>query len=172
MVAWTPPASLCKRIESAVNHLVMTLMPLSMPVEARCPMNCGINSWEEATSTFDGGGFSSPTVRETSITKIHFRTTILTTTDTSGLGDLTNNKVSVVTDPELKNQVIHNGCGGTRIAYGNSILLQTTSLVISAIKRVFSSGFDRNFLITFRENSIVEDFDSFYERGCTCCNEN
>ena len=80
MVAWTPPASLCKRIESAVNHLVMTLMPLSMPVEARCPMNCGINSWEEATSTFDGGGFSSPTVRETSITKIHFRTTILTTT--------------------------------------------------------------------------------------------
>ena len=80
MVAWTPPASLCKGIESAVNHLVMTLMPLSMPVEARCPMNCGINSWNEATSTFDVGGSSSPTVRETSITKIHFRTTILTTT--------------------------------------------------------------------------------------------
>lgn len=90
-------------------------------------------------------------------------------TDTSG--NRINNKINFGSDIELEQNIIRNGCGGTRIAYGNSILLQTSYMVLMAIKKIFSDNFNCNFIISFNGDCITEDSDSFYERGCTCCNE-
>jgi molybdopterin/thiamine biosynthesis adenylyltransferase len=90
---------------------------------------------------------------------------------TNSLGNRINNKINVISDTELEHNIIRNGCGGTRIAYGNSILLQTSYMVLAAIKKVFSEDFDCNFIINSNGDSITETDDSFYERGCSCCNE-
>lgn len=91
---------------------------------------------------------------------------------TDGTGKETNNRVNIVPEEELEKNIIRNGCGGTRIAYGNSILLQTANMTLTAIHKVFSNSFEHNFLINYGENSVIEDSDSFYERSCPCCNEN
>lgn len=90
---------------------------------------------------------------------------------TDTLGNQINNKINGGSDIELEQNIIRNGCGGTRIAYGNSILLQTSYMVLAAIKKVFSVDFNCNFVINFNGNCITETDDSFYEKGCICCNE-
>ncbi|WP_312199812.1 HesA/MoeB/ThiF family protein [Anaerospora hongkongensis] len=88
-------------------------------------------------------------------------------TDTNG--SWINNKVNIVPESELEHNFIRNGCGGTRVAYGNASLLQTTYMTLGAIKKVVSGSIETNFLISFNGNGIVEDTDSFYERSCPCC---
>lgn len=85
-------------------------------------------------------------------------------------GNWINNKINVVPESELEQNLIRNGCGGTRVAYGNASLLQTTYMTLAAIRKVFSDNFDCNFLISFNGNSIIEETDALYERSCPCCN--
>lgn len=89
---------------------------------------------------------------------------------TDTMGNWINNKINTVTEANVERNVIRNGCGGTRIAYGNAILLQTVYMTLKAINKVFSEKFECNFLISFNGDSIIEDTDSFYERSCPCCN--
>lgn len=91
---------------------------------------------------------------------------------TDSIGNLINNKINVTSEIELESRIIRNGCGGTRLAYGNSILLQSAYMSLLAIKKVFSDSFNCNFLIDFNGNCIIEGDDSFYEGSCSCCNEN
>lgn len=86
-------------------------------------------------------------------------------TDSSGY--MINNKLNSA--QEIETRIIRNGCGGTRVAYGNSILLQTTTLVLSAVKHVFSDKFKNNFSFTLSNRNVIEEDDTFYERSCHCC---
>jgi len=91
---------------------------------------------------------------------------------TDPIGNLINNKINVISEIELESRIIRNGCGGTRLAYGNSILLQSAYMSLLAIKKVFSDSFNCNFLFDFNGNCIIDGDDSFYEGSCSCCNEN
>ena len=83
-------------------------------------------------------------------------------------GNWTNNKISIVPELDLEQNLIRNGCGGTRVAYGNASLLQATYMTLAAVKKVFSGNFENNFLLSFNGESI-NDIPGFYERSCPCC---
>src|SRR5699024_6544509 len=50
-------------------------------------------------------------------------------------GNLINNKVNKTTEEQIEKNIIRNGCGATRVAYGTSILLRTTSTVLDVVQR-------------------------------------
>ena len=91
---------------------------------------------------------------------------------TDGIGKMVNNKANTTSGIDYENYILRNGCGGTRMAYGNGILLQTTSMIVMAIKKVLSGEFNENFLIDNIENTITIKNNWFYERNCQICNEN
>jgi len=67
--------------------------------------------------------------------------------------------------------IIRNGCGGVRVAYGNTILLKTTALVLEVFKHVVSNNFTENFAFSVTDNTFSTIQNPFYERNCGCCND-
>ena len=76
------------------------------------------------------------------------------------------NKLNLSSENEVT--IIRNGCGGVRIAYGNSILLKTTVLVLDAFKRITSNRFTDNFAYSVADNTFFELQEPFHERNCAC----
>lgn len=89
---------------------------------------------------------------------------------TDGNGTKQNNKSTITTESELDNNTIRNGCGGTRIAYGNKILLDTTSMLIMVLREISTNEMSQNILYTLYDGEISIGSD-FIERSCACCNE-
>ncbi len=85
-------------------------------------------------------------------------------TDTQG--DLVNNQVNITNDLEIP--ILRNGCGGTRIAYGNSTLLTATTIVLQALRDIIGDDFHQNFLISYTNSTIMKT-DSFIKEKCGCC---
>lgn len=84
-------------------------------------------------------------------------------------GDLINNKVNKNSDVELYK--IRNGCGGTRVAYGNAVLLRTTAVLLDVIRKVFEMPESLNKLIDITPISVIDMEDTFVERKCGCCGD-
>ena len=81
---------------------------------------------------------------------------------TDEIGDLCNNIINQ-SDP-LSLVYIKNGCGGTRISYGNSTLLTATALVLEALK----DNNTHNALYSFvKGNMIKQPFPK--NSRCACC---
>ena len=88
---------------------------------------------------------------------------------TNDSGALINNKVNKVSDEYLQSHIISNGCGATRVPYGNSILLRTAGVLLDTMKKVFDGKFERNTLIDITLQNVCDRGANFIERKCQCC---
>lgn len=86
-------------------------------------------------------------------------------------GNLINNKVNKVTEEQIEANVIRNGCGATRVAYGTSILLRTTSTVLDVVRQLFNGEIKENLLIDIDKSSIAYQGNKFIESRCNCCSD-
>lgn len=86
-------------------------------------------------------------------------------------GNLINNKVNKMTEEQIEENVIRNGCGATRVAYGTSILLRTTSIVLDVVQRLFNGEIKENMLIDIDNSSIKYQGNKFIESRCSCCSD-
>lgn len=88
---------------------------------------------------------------------------------TNEKGVLINNKANQLSDVQVEDNTINNGCGATRVAYGTAILLRTTSVLLDITKKVFSNGFTENALIDITQTQVSNNGNSFMEGECNCC---
>ncbi len=77
-------------------------------------------------------------------------------------GNYVNNTLNV-TNGQSK-IIIRNGCGGTRVPYGNMTLLTATATLITALK----DSDDKNFVYSFCDNRILKN-DFPQNMRCKCC---
>lgn len=80
-----------------------------------------------------------------------------------------NNKVNRLSDERIERYTLKNGCGATRVAYGTSILLRTTSVLLDIIQKIFNNEVNENSLINISPIKVVNNGNSFVERECKCC---
>ena len=59
---------------------------------------------------------------------------------------------------------IRNGCGGTRVAYGNAVLLRTTAVLLDVIRKNFERAESTNNLINITPTDVIDVKDTFVER--------
>lgn len=92
---------------------------------------------------------------------------------TNGEGKKINNKVNQSLVDETQQNKIRNGCGGTRAAYGNAILLRTVSVLLNTLQELFDGKICINKLVDITPTQVKDMGDNFRERKCQCCsNEN
>lgn len=84
-------------------------------------------------------------------------------------GEPTNNRASKST--EIENSIIQNGCGGTRAAYGTSILLRTTSALLDTLSQLFSNQIFSNVLIDISPEKREISEVRFPQEACKCCGD-
>ena len=80
-----------------------------------------------------------------------------------------NNQANVTADEVVELNTIRNGCGATRAAYGTSILLRTTSVLLDVLNKEEHESGNENYLVNICPNSVVRDSGSFVKAGCRCC---
>lgn len=83
-------------------------------------------------------------------------------------GEWINNKANQTQDSEIDKYKIRNGCGATRVAYGNSILLRTASAILDTIQDVITQENQQNYLVNI-SHLKTEKIEGFAEKECTCC---
>lgn len=90
---------------------------------------------------------------------------------TDNKGDLINNKANNVSEIDVNALKIRNGCGGTRVAYGNAVLLRTTAVLLDVIKKNFDKAEYANNLINITPTAVIDVKDTFVEGKCGCCGD-
>lgn len=90
---------------------------------------------------------------------------------TDEYGTLTNNKANYNSEEDLDNYKIRNGCGGTRVAYGNAVLLRTTAVLLEVVRDLFENPEASNRLVDITQTSVQDKRNSFIERKCRCCGD-
>ena len=88
---------------------------------------------------------------------------------TDKAGNLINNKANQVVDTEIEKYRIRNGCGATRVAYGNVILLRTVGVLLDTIKKLFDDVMKENTLININSSEVLYTGNDFVEGECQCC---
>lgn len=86
-------------------------------------------------------------------------------------GCLINNKANNVSEIDVEAYKIRNGCGGTRVAYGNAVLLRTTAVLLDVIRKNFERAESTNNLINITPTDVIDVKDTFVERKCRCCGD-
>ena len=81
---------------------------------------------------------------------------------TDGNGDPCGNVVNVAPKNEIK--YVRNGCGGTRVPYGNKTLLDATSMLLKVLDELQ----DKNVLYSYIDDSVIKKTFPLNER-CNCC---
>lgn len=80
-----------------------------------------------------------------------------------------NNKANITTDIVVEKNTIGNGCGATRVKYGTTVLLRTTSVFLNVMRDVFEYKMKNNSLINIMPSTVENLGESFIERTCACC---
>ena len=88
---------------------------------------------------------------------------------TNEKGDLINNRAQLNLVEDEKNYLIRNGCGGTRAAYGTSIILRTTAVLLNVIKKIQENEFAENILLDISPNDVKVSDTPFPMEACGCC---
>ena len=73
------------------------------------------------------------------------------------------------TEVQSESSLIRNGCGGTRAAYGTSILLRTTAVLLNTMQQFFSGEIIDNVLIDISPNTVSYPDYIIPVEGCNCC---
>lgn len=90
---------------------------------------------------------------------------------TDEYGDLVNNQANYNSEEDLDHYKIRNGCGGTRVAYGNVVLLRTTAALLELVRDLFENPEAPNRLIDITPSSVQDKRNSFVQRKCRCCGD-
>lgn len=86
---------------------------------------------------------------------------------TDSEGKPINNRANNITDIDVFK--IRNGCGATRVAYGNTILLRTVAVLLDVIKNVFEECIESNTLFDIMPTQVENKGNAFVEGNCRCC---
>lgn len=84
-------------------------------------------------------------------------------------GTLINNRASINTLDFEDVNIIRNGCGGTRAAYGTAILLRTTSALLNVIEMINRGELTENTLFDITPTSFEESKTKLVAESCECC---
>lgn len=91
-------------------------------------------------------------------------------TDTSG--EKVNNRARKNTGLAVEKGMIRNGCGGTRAAYGTSILLKTTAALLDTLHEIGRNKLTKNTLIDITPTRVGASDIIFPMEACNCCGNN
>lgn len=87
---------------------------------------------------------------------------------TNESGEYVNNRASIA--PEIvESNMIRNGCGGTRAAYGTAVLLRTTATLLTTFQKIISGELQGSTLIDITPNSAMNSLTPFPMEACSCC---
>lgn len=86
-------------------------------------------------------------------------------------GKLINNKANNTLEVDINTYKIRNGCGGTRVAYGNTVLLRTVGVLLTAVHNIFNETDSQNRLINITPTVVTDVGISYAERKCRCCGD-
>lgn len=90
---------------------------------------------------------------------------------TNDNGEMINNKTNRLSEEKSETYTLRNGCGATRVAYGTSILLRTTSVVLDTVQKLFNGDIDENTLIDITPTEVTNNGNTFAEGKCGCCGD-
>ena len=88
---------------------------------------------------------------------------------TNDTGDIVNNQANLAEDKVVEFNTIHNGCGATRAAYGTSVLLRTTSVLLDVLNKEETEKGLSNYLVNITPESVMYDNGSFIKEVCHRC---
>lgn len=88
-------------------------------------------------------------------------------TDDEGM--LINNKVNKTSEDVVAANTIRNGCGGTRAAYGTSVILRTTSVLLDVLNMIHKETISGSNLYDISKSNVNSVEDSFISERCSCC---
>ena len=88
---------------------------------------------------------------------------------TDDAGNMVNNQANVTADEIVELNTIRNGCGATRAAYGTSVLLRTTSVLLDVLDKEEHEPSSGNYLVNISPSSVVYDDGLFVKEVCHCC---
>lgn len=90
---------------------------------------------------------------------------------TDDRGNMVNNQANVTADEIVELNTIRNGCGATRAAYGTSVLLRTTSVLLDVLNKEEHESSSGNYLVNISQNSVEYDDGAFVKEACHCCGD-
>ena len=73
------------------------------------------------------------------------------------------------TEAQLESGLVRNGCGGTRAAYGTSVLLRTVSVLLNIMQKLFSGEINDNTLIDITPDTVSYPDHIIPMEECNCC---
>ena len=88
---------------------------------------------------------------------------------TNADGKLVNNRAMLNTEAQLESGLVRNGCGGTRAAYGTSVLLRTVSVLLNIMQKLFSGEINDNTLIDITPDTVSYPDHIIPMEECNCC---
>lgn len=88
---------------------------------------------------------------------------------TDDTGNLVNNQANITAEELVEYNTIHNGCGATRAAYGTSVLLRTTSVLLDILEKEENMADYGNYLVNISPTSVLYDSGAFVKEACYCC---
>lgn len=88
---------------------------------------------------------------------------------TDDAGNMINNQANITADEIVELNTIRNGCGATRAAYGTSVLLRTTFVLLDVLNKEEHEPSSGNYLVNINPASVVYDDGSFVKEVCHCC---
>ena len=88
---------------------------------------------------------------------------------TDSEGNMVNNQANITEDEVVEFYTIRNGCGATRAAYGTSVLLRTTSVLLDVLKKEKNENNTGSYLVNISPYSVVYDEGAFIKEACCCC---
>lgn len=88
---------------------------------------------------------------------------------TDNAGNMVNNQANITADAAVELNTIRNGCGATRAAYGTSVLLRTTSVLLDILHKEEFETVQSNYLVNISPDDVACDYDSIMKEACRCC---
>ena len=84
-------------------------------------------------------------------------------------GQLVNNRAMLNTEEQVGSSLLRNGCGGTRAAYGTSVLLRTVAALLNIMQKVFPGEIKNNTLIDILPDKVSYPTNIIPMERCNCC---
>lgn len=88
---------------------------------------------------------------------------------TNADGKLVNNRAMLNTEAQLESSLVRNGCGGTRAAYGTSVLLRTVAVLLNTMQKLFWGEIKDNTLIDISPDTVSYPDHIIPMEECNCC---
>lgn len=88
---------------------------------------------------------------------------------TDSHGKRINNRTRKNTDIMMGTGIVRNGCGGTRAAYGTSVILRTVSALLDIIRDIGDVTLSENILIDIAPDKISVSDTEVPMEACNCC---